>query len=86
MKHLSAVLLALMATAASAAPFPAATPAQVPGREPVKFHLFITYFTSNGVTAPIQLGPFATEKACNDAAALIASKVAIGATACLRNQ
>ena len=86
MKLVLAIALALMATAASATPFAASTPQQVVARDPVKWHLFVTYFTSSGVTAPIQLGPFDTEKACTNAATLIASKVAIGATACLRNQ
>jgi hypothetical protein len=85
MKITLARAIALIATAANAAAFTNAT-TQAQQRPVVKYHLFVTYFVSAGVTTPIQLGPFLTATACSNAAALLATKVAIGVSACLKNQ
>jgi hypothetical protein len=87
MKFISAIMIALMATAANAAPFPttAATAQGVP-RSTVRYHLFVAYSTGSGTTTPFQFGPFRTANACSNAAALLASKVAIAASACVKNQ
>jgi hypothetical protein len=86
MKTLMVMAIALIATAANAVPFTNATTTQVQPRSTVKYHLFVTYFVSSGVTTPIQLGPFLTATACSNAAALLATKVAIGVSACMKNQ
>jgi hypothetical protein len=86
MKIILAMAIALIATAANAAAFTNATTTQAQQRPVVKYHLFVTYFVSAGVTTPIQLGPFLTATACSNAAALLATKVAIGVSACLKNQ
>jgi hypothetical protein len=86
MKPLMVIAIALMATAANAAPFTNTETTQSQPRSTVKYHLFVTYFVSSGVTTPIQLGPFLTATACGNAAALLATKVAIGVSACLKNQ
>jgi hypothetical protein len=87
MKLASAIALALMTTAAAQAqPFQAAQSTQTTTRAAVRYHLFVTYFAQSGVTTAIQLGPFLNATACANAAQLIATKVAIGATACLKDQ
>ena len=86
MKLIPALALAFLATAANAAPFPSSTAAQTSTRTAPRYHLFIVYYSATGVTSPIQLGPFRTEAACSRAAALLATKITIGASACLSDQ
>lgn len=86
MKLIPALALALMATAVNAAPFPAATDAQANSRLTVRYYLFVLYYPQTNVTSAIQLGPFRTESACANAASLLATKIAVGASACLKNQ